>query len=65
MIEECHEIALEIRAHEDKKHVASELQPIFDRLDQIRAELESLTLTSRWTLREDRLMELFYKSAGD
>jgi hypothetical protein len=32
--------------------VAPPLKPIYDRLTGIRAELESLTLTHRWTLRE-------------
>ncbi|KZS94489.1 hypothetical protein SISNIDRAFT_453412 [Sistotremastrum niveocremeum HHB9708] len=55
LLEECFEIVQEIRAHEDKKNVAAPLKPIHDRLTEIRAELESLILTHRWTLRETDL----------
>lgn len=55
ILEECFEIAQEIKALEDTKNVAGELQPIYDRLTQIRAELENLVLTHRWTLRETDL----------
>ena len=55
LLEECFEIAQEIRAQEDTKNVSHELQPIHDRLSQIRAELENLVLTHRWTLRETDL----------
>ncbi|KAJ7648579.1 hypothetical protein DFH06DRAFT_1300350 [Mycena polygramma] len=44
LLEECFEIAQEIKAHEDEKNVASELKPIHERLSGIRAELESLVL---------------------
>jgi len=55
LLEECFEIVQEIKAHEDSKNVASSLKPIYDRLSEIRAELESLTLTHRWSLRETDL----------
>ncbi|KAF9005994.1 hypothetical protein BDQ17DRAFT_1467113 [Cyathus striatus] len=55
LLEECFEIAQEIKAHEDSKNVASSLKPIYDRLTEIRAELESLVLTHRWSLRETDL----------
>ena len=51
-LEECFEIAQEIKAHEDSKNVASSLKPIYDCLSEIRAELESLVMTHRWSLRE-------------
>ena len=55
LLEECFEIAQEIKAREDSKNVASELKPIYDRLSAIRAELENLVLTRRWSLRETDL----------
>jgi len=55
LLEESFEIAQEIKAQEDSKNVASSLKPIYDRLGDIRAELESLVLTHRWTLRETDL----------
>ena len=55
ILEESFEIAEEIKAQEDTKNMAEQLQPIFDRLTQIRAELESLVLTHRWALRETDL----------
>jgi hypothetical protein len=55
LLEDCFEIAQEIKAQEETKNVAHELQPIYDRLTQIRAELENLVLTHRWTLRETDL----------
>ncbi|KAF5336169.1 hypothetical protein D9611_006372 [Ephemerocybe angulata] len=55
LLEECFDIAQEIKAHEDSKNVATSLKPIYDRLSDIRSELESLVLTHRWTLRETDL----------
>jgi hypothetical protein len=55
LLEECFDISQEVRAHEDSKNVASSLKPIYDRLGEIRAELESLVLTHRWSLRETDL----------
>ena len=55
LLEECFDITQEIRAHEDKKNVTHELEPIYDRLSEMRAQLENLVLTHRWTLRETDL----------
>ncbi|KDQ61670.1 hypothetical protein JAAARDRAFT_66748 [Jaapia argillacea MUCL 33604] len=55
LLEECFDIAQEIRAQDEVKNVASSLRPIYDRLTQIRQELESLVLTHRWSLRETDL----------
>lgn len=55
LLEECFDIVQEIRAQEESKHVAPPLKPIHDRLTGIRAELEGLALTHRWTLRETDL----------
>lgn len=55
LLEECFEIAQEIKAHEDSKNVAESMKPIYDRLTAIRSELESLVLTHRWSLRETDL----------
>ncbi|KIK61634.1 hypothetical protein GYMLUDRAFT_84776 [Collybiopsis luxurians FD-317 M1] len=55
LLEECFDISQEIKANEDSKHVATSLKPIYDRLSEIRAELEGLVLTHRWTLRETDL----------
>ncbi|KAF8871066.1 hypothetical protein CPB84DRAFT_1801256 [Gymnopilus junonius] len=38
-----------------QKNVASSLKPIYDRLRDIRVELESLVMTHRWSLRETDL----------
>ncbi|KAJ7625650.1 hypothetical protein FB45DRAFT_921957 [Roridomyces roridus] len=61
LLEECFDIAQEIKANEDSKNVAGSLKPIYERLSGIRAELESLVLTHRWTLRETDLWN--YSSA--
>lgn len=42
LLEECFEIVQEIRAQDESKNVASSLKPIYDRLMEIRRELESL-----------------------
>ena len=42
LLEECFEIVQEIRALDESKNVASSLKPIYDRLTEIRRELESL-----------------------
>ncbi|KAI0641906.1 hypothetical protein C8Q79DRAFT_986304 [Trametes meyenii] len=55
LLEECFEIAQEIRAQDESKNVASSLRPIYDRLNEIRKELEQLVLTHRWSLRETDL----------
>jgi len=53
LLEDCFEIAQEIRAHEDD--VSQTLKPIYDRLSEIRSQLEGLVMTHRWTLRETDL----------
>lgn len=55
LLEECFEITQEIKAQEESKHVATSLKPIYDRLSELRAELENLVLTHRWSLRETDL----------
>ena len=55
LLEECFEITQEIKAQEESKHVATSLKPIYDRLSEIRSELENLVLTHRWSLRETDL----------
>jgi len=55
LLEECFEIVQEIRAQDESKNVSSSLKPIYDRLTEIRRELESLVLTHRWSLRETDL----------
>ena len=55
LLEECFDIAQEVKAHEESKNVASSLKPIYDRLNELRAELENLVLTHRWSLRETDL----------
>ena len=53
LLEECFEIIQDINARRDD--VAIPLKPIFDRLSEIRTQLERLVLTHRWTLRETDL----------
>lgn len=55
LLEECFDITQEIKAQDESKHVATFLKPIYDRLSEIRKELESLALTHRWSLRETDL----------
>nr|GAT50750.1 predicted protein [Mycena chlorophos] len=61
LLEECFDIAQEIKAHEDSRHIVEALKPIHERLLQFRTELESLVMTHRWTLRETDLWN--YSSA--
>lgn len=52
-MEDNFEICQEVQAREGAEDVArGPLQPIYDRLSEIRAQLERLVLTHRWTLRE-------------
>ncbi|KAE8203460.1 hypothetical protein CF335_g3011 [Tilletia laevis] len=53
ILEECFEICHDITVRNDE--VPMELQPIYDRLVEIKAQLEHLVLTHRWTLRETDL----------
>jgi Protein of unknown function (DUF2408) len=55
MLEDCFDISLEIKANDDSKKVATSLKPVYDRLSEIRLELEGLVLTHRWSLRETDL----------
>ena len=54
-MEECFGVIQDICAHEESKHVALPLIPIYNRLAVIHAQLEGLALTHRWTLRETYL----------
>lgn len=54
-MEECYEIAHETKARGDSLNVSESLRPIYDRLKSIRVELERLSLTHRWTLKETDL----------
>lgn len=47
LLEDCFDIVQEIRALDESKNVASSLKPIYDRLTEIRRELESLVRASR------------------
>lgn len=53
ILEECFEIAQDVEARE--KDVSFTLKPIYDRLMEIRGQLEGLVMTHRWTLRETDL----------
>ncbi|KIM55991.1 hypothetical protein SCLCIDRAFT_1220643, partial [Scleroderma citrinum Foug A] len=55
LLEECFDIAQEIKAQDESKNVASSLKPIHDRLQELRTTLENLVLTHRWSLRETDL----------
>jgi hypothetical protein len=55
ILEECYEIAHETKARGDSLNVSESLRPIYDRLKGTRTELERLSLTHRWTLKETDL----------
>ncbi|KAM0786507.1 hypothetical protein ACM66B_001965 [Microbotryomycetes sp. NB124-2] len=56
LLEDNFEICQDIQAREGAEDVArGPLQPIYDRLSELRAQLERLVLTHRWTLRETDL----------
>ncbi|KAK7679423.1 hypothetical protein QCA50_017477 [Cerrena zonata] len=55
LLEECFEIVQEIKAQDQSRSVSSSLRPIYERLTEIRRELESLVMTHRWSLRETDL----------
>lgn len=55
LLEDCFDILQQIKAQDESKNVASSLKPIYDRLSQLRSELENLVLTHRWSLRETDL----------
>lgn len=53
LLQDNFDICEDIKAREGEDQVArGPLQPIYDRLSEIRAQLERLVLTHRWTLRE-------------
>ncbi|EGG08346.1 uncharacterized protein MELLADRAFT_105138 [Melampsora larici-populina 98AG31] len=62
LLEENFEICQEIGAR--KEDVSPTLKPIYDRLCDLRAALERLTLTHRWTLRETVLHYLLRRCYG-
>lgn len=55
LVEDCYDIAHEIKARGYSISLADELKPVYERLKEMRAELERLSLTHRWTLRETDL----------
>ncbi|BGP17601.1 hypothetical protein JCM10213_001252 [Rhodosporidiobolus nylandii] len=56
LLEDNFDICEEIKSREGEDEVKrGPLQPIYDRLSEIRAQLERLVLTHRWTLRETDL----------
>lgn len=50
LLEECFDIAQETKARGDSLNVSDELKPVYERLMEIRGELERLSLTSRCVL---------------
>lgn len=50
LLEDCFDIVQEIRALDESKNVASSLKPIYDRLTEIRRELESLVSTIYYSM---------------
>lgn len=53
LLEANFDIVEDIRKRDGEEEVArGPLQPIYDRLSELRAQLERLVLTHRWTLRE-------------
>jgi hypothetical protein len=56
LLQDNFDICQDIKAREGEEDVArGPLQPIYDRLSEIKAQLERLVLTHRWTLRETDL----------
>jgi hypothetical protein len=53
LLDECFTFVLDLKA--SGANVASALRPIYDRLADLKSQLERLTLTHRWTLRETDL----------
>lgn len=53
LLEDNFNFCEDIKSREGSEDVArGPLQPIYDRLSELRAQLERLVLTHRWTLRE-------------
>ncbi|KAK4684108.1 hypothetical protein P7C73_g6096, partial [Tremellales sp. Uapishka_1] len=55
ILESCFEITQDIKAREAEEDVSPPLKPIWERLTEMKAQLERLLLTHRWTLRETDL----------
>ncbi|CCA70692.1 hypothetical protein PIIN_04626 [Serendipita indica DSM 11827] len=55
LVEDCFDIAHEIKARGYEINLSDELKPVYERLKEMRGELERLSLTHRWTLRETDL----------
>jgi hypothetical protein len=55
LVEDCFDIAHEIKARGYSINLSEEIKPVYERLKEMRAELERLSLTHRWTLRETDL----------
>ncbi|AAW46433.2 conserved hypothetical protein [Cryptococcus deneoformans JEC21] len=55
LLETCFEITQDIKAREAEEEVGPSLKPIYDRLSQMKNQLDQMTLTHRWTLRETDL----------
>ncbi|BEI81405.1 hypothetical protein CcaverHIS002_0205650 [Cutaneotrichosporon cavernicola] len=55
LIDSCFEIVQDIKAREAEDEVSPPLRPIYERLSQLVQQLEQLTHTHRWTLRETDL----------
>ena len=55
LVEDCFDIAHEIKARGYEINLSEELKPVYERLKEMRGELERLSLTHRWTLRETDL----------
>ncbi|AFR94491.2 hypothetical protein J008_02350 [Cryptococcus neoformans] len=55
LLETCFEITQDIKAREAEEEVGPSLKPIYDRLSEMKNQLDQMTLTHRWTLRETDL----------
>jgi hypothetical protein len=55
LVEDCFDIAHEIKARGYSINLSDELKPVYQRLKEMRMELERLSLTHRWTLKETDL----------
>ncbi|WWC57941.1 uncharacterized protein I303_100476 [Kwoniella dejecticola CBS 10117] len=55
LLESCFEITQDIKAREAEDEVTPSLKPIYERLSEMKANLDQLLLTHRWTLRETDL----------
>ena len=53
LLEECFTFAQDLKA--SGANVSASLRPIYDRLADLKSQLERLTLTHRWTFRETDL----------